>query len=342
MTVRYRRSPYCLLRWEGATLLARSAASAREFRGAERYFPVLDRLTDWTTPVELAAALGLAGADAAERALERLVAMELVERESPNGSAGGDGRPDWNLVDLALQRQTGRGGYDPSRPRHDRPPPAFKAPPPGPAFDLPVVGLDDSCSLRAALETRRSRRRYADRPVPLEQLGRFLFSAARVVRNFHDPVLGELTLRPSPSGGARHPLEIYPVCTDVAGLEPGAYYYHPGAHRLHLVKTADDGQAGLVRQVRAATGDAVNRDPPVILVVTAVFQRTMWKYDGIGLAIVLKDVGALYQTMYLVATGLGLAACGIGGGPEAETARWLGLDPMVESQVGAFLLGVPA
>ena len=339
----YRRSPFCLLHWEGADLFAQNCNSQRLFRIAERYVGILHRLADWTTATQVAAALSLDPATV-ERALDRLVGMGLVVEHPPGpGDLLPDG-PDetgWELVDLALQRRTSRGGYDASAARATPPPGAFKPAPTSPAIALARYGLDDGTSLRGVLDGRRSVRAYSADDLDLDDLGRFLFAAARVTQTGRDPVGGEISYRPSPSAGARNPLEIYPVCNAVAGLDPGAYYYDPRGHALHLVRAADAGQAEMTRHARAATGDALNRDPPVLVAITAVFARTMWKYRNIALSLILKDVGALYQTMYLVATALGLAPCALGGWAEEQNARWLGLDPLVESQVGCFLLGHP-
>lgn len=48
--------------------------------------------------------------------------------------------------------------------------------------------------------------------------------------------------------------------------------------------------------------------------------------------------GALYQTLYLVATGLGLSPCGLGTGSSTMFADATGLPLHVESSVGEFLL----
>ena len=54
----------------------------------------------------------------------------------------------------------------------------------------------------------------------------------------------ERSLRPSPSGGGLHALEIYPVVQNMDGLEPGLYHYNPGEHTLETV-------SGLTRPVTA-------------------------------------------------------------------------------------------
>jgi len=56
-------------------------------------------------------------------------------------------------------------------------------------------------------------------------------------------------------------------------------------------------------------------------------------------ALVLKDVGVLLQTFYLVATAMGLAPCALGGGDSDLFARASGLDWLVEGAVGEFVLG---
>ncbi len=58
-----------------------------------------------------------------------------------------------------------------------------------------------------------------------------------------------------------------------------------------------------------------------------------------GYALILKDLGAMYATMYLVATAMGLAPCALGGGDSELFSRITGLDPYEEPAIGEFLLG---
>lgn len=338
---RYRRSPFCLLEWDGPALRALNCETFRMFRGAERYVRILHELSAWTTAGELANQLAIGDEADADRLLQRLVGMSLVIEDLGDGEAPPSvsvERAGWDLVDLAVQRGSAHGGYDPAA--LDGPPPAtFKDPPGSTPLELPSPPLDATRSLASVLEDRRSSRSYATTDVSAAQLGTFLSACGRVTRTFDDPVLGGTSRRPYPSGGARHPLEIYPVCNSVDDIGRGAYWYDPKAHLLYPVASSDDRLNALNREVRWAAGGIPNRDPPVILVITAVFGRTMWKYRRIGLSLILKDLGGLYQTMHLVATAMRLAGCPLGAGNESENARWLGLDPLVESQVGAFLLG---
>ena len=56
----------------------------------------------------------------------------------------------------------------------------------------------------------------------------------------------------------------------------------------------------------------------------------------------LKDAGGLLQTMYLVATGMGLAPCAIGGGNAECSAAAAGTAFWEESSVADFMLGYAA
>jgi SagB-type dehydrogenase family enzyme len=56
-------------------------------------------------------------------------------------------------------------------------------------------------------------------------------------------------------------------------------------------------------------------------------------------AVILKHVGVVFQTMYLVATAMGLSPCGVGGGDSDLFARAAGADYYAETSVGEFLLG---
>lgn len=80
------------------------------------------------------------------------------------------------------------------------------------------------------LESRRSIREYAERPISAQQLGEFLYRVGRVrqrtemdVPTPHGPVRLELASRPYPAGGALYELELYVAVNACEGLTPGLY-----------------------------------------------------------------------------------------------------------------------
>jgi SagB-type dehydrogenase family enzyme len=143
--------------------------------------------------------------------------------------------------------------------------------------------------------------------------------------------------RPYPCGGAVHELELYPLVTSCAGLEPGLWHYDGHGHALEHVAEASQATRTLVEQAKSASLMPTN--PQVLLIVAARFGRIMWKYDTIAYSLTLKHVGVLYQTIYLVATAMGLAVCGLGGGNAATFAAASRLDFHSEGSVGELVIG---
>jgi SagB-type dehydrogenase family enzyme len=56
-------------------------------------------------------------------------------------------------------------------------------------------------------------------------------------------------------------------------------------------------------------------------------------------ALMLKNTGVLYHQLYLTATVMGLAPCGLGMGDSDLFAEAAGLDYYQETAVGEFMLG---
>ncbi len=224
--------------------------------------------------------------------------------------------------------------------------PARRASFAGPASDLVRPDLDavrrTDATLTGVLEERRSIRRHDDRrPITVEQVGEFLYRTARV-RNMgvHDGV--EFMTGPNPAGGALDPLEFYVAVRLAEGVEPGLYRYDRFGHRLEHV-------CGLTRAVRrlidaaqnaTGSGESPQTYPPQLTVLLAArFGRVGWSYETLAYSLILKLVGVTYQTMYCVATAMGLAPCALGAGDPAAFAEATGLDPLTEGTVGEFILG---
>ena len=72
--------------------------------------------------------------------------------------------------------------------------------------------------------------------------------------------------------------------------------------------------------------------------MTARFRRTAGSYRGTAYSALLKEVGALQQTLYLVATAMGLGPCALAFGDTETAARAFGLDWLAEPGVGEFVV----
>ena len=223
---------------------------------------------------------------------------------------------------------------------------------PLPQFSIDAIRQRDK-TLTTALEKRQSMREYDDhRPITLEQLGEFLYRTARVKEVYsleaEQQALikaefgeafdwGELSRRPYPCGGAMYELEIYPVVRHCPGVNPGLYHYDPLNHHLVQVEAAEADIQALLQDAHQSSG--AQGVPQVLLIITARFGRLFRKYRSLAYALVLKHVGVLYENFYLVATAMDLAPCALGAGDSDRFAQATGLDYVVESSVGEFMLG---
>jgi SagB-type dehydrogenase family enzyme len=194
------------------------------------------------------------------------------------------------------------------------------------------------------LRERHSTREFDDqRPITLGELARFLASAARVESEWQTtPDTGDgLTLsyaaRPYPSAGASHELELYLAVDKCEGLPRGFYHYDASQHALVLIDVRASELEAQLKSAAHAMGTSTV--PQILITITARFGRTSWKYSSIAYALILKDVGVLMQTFYLMATDMELGGCAIGIANIDLFAKMTGLEFHVEGPVGQFALG---
>lgn len=202
--------------------------------------------------------------------------------------------------------------------------PAADEMPPGPA------GL---------LSARRSTRAFdTGRPLTAGALSTLLRWTSGVRHEVRVTGLGAALLKTTPSGGARHPLEVYPVVRRVDGLAPGVYHYSVRRHGLERIGPAPDDETVL----DWCGGQGQARDAAVLLLHTAVLARTTWKYPNLRTyRAALLDLGHLSQTVYLAAAGLGLGVFFTAATRDEPVERTLGIDWTEEIFLGVSGLGMP-
>lgn len=212
------------------------------------------------------------------------------------------------------------------------------------ALNPTEVGRHDP-PLGSVQRARYSVREYGSEPLSHEQLGEFLFRVARVTEEWHSqvqtatgPIDLEYAARPYPAAGALHELDFYLAVQNCQGIPSGLYRYDPRRHRLGRRNAAARDVALLLQEAAASAGIEAGA-LQVLVILAARFERVAWKYESIAYSLMLKNVGVVYQTMYLAATAMGLAPCAVGCGDSDLFARAAGADYYVQSSVGEFLLG---
>ncbi len=160
------------------------------------------------------------------------------------------------------------------------------------------------------LENRMSVREFAETPISCSELGELLFRAARIKYVQRGDEHGDVAFRPYPGGGAIHELEIYPLVMRCQDLERGLYRCNPKEHQLERMSPITENLKSIGWYSAAAMGKPEAKDAiQVLLLITSRFPRLSWKYQSMAYATTLKGLGCLYQTLYLVATAMGLAPC---------------------------------
>jgi oxazoline/thiazoline dehydrogenase len=346
------RFAYC--RRAGSRLIVESPLShARIILHGPAGSMLLGELACGRTWDEISVTIG-ADREAVRQALGLLVGAALIQESDAAGSTVEDQSTvlrQWEFHDLLFHARSRRGRHDSGSGATYRflgavpPLPAVKPPMAEEVIPLFRPELDrlmvDDVPLTRVLEERVSIREHGEQPISARQLGEFLYRTARVralVEPGPDsPKPYAVSSRPYPGGGAAYELEVYVTVQACDGVAPGLYHYEPLEHGLTRLGGPNADTATMLRG--AANSCGMNREPQILLAITARFQRISWKYETIAYAAVLKNVGVLYQTMYLVATAMGLAPCALGSGNSDLLARAAGLSYLEESSVGEFLLG---
>lgn len=178
------------------------------------------------------------------------------------------------------------------------------------AYRLPRVSSELCSGLGWVLDNRRSQRKFD--ALELTRLTDLLHYSARVQEITLTANGYPATKRPSPSAGARHPIDIVVVtgrtlvAMDCETLPSIWRYDELGHSAMSLPEGELSRYSGVVEAARVSLGF----EPSAVLVLAAVPWRTLSRYPA-GAGFLLLDAGALLGTLHFVACGLGIAACPI-------------------------------
>src|SRR6202030_2010915 len=117
----------------------------------------------------------------------------------------------------------------------------------------------------------------------------------------------------------------------------GFYHYDAGGHALVPIVVRPHALEALLAGAEFAMG--ASAAPQILITIAARFGRVSWKYSSLAYALILKDAGVLMQTLYVMASDMGLGGCAIGTTNIELFAKMTGLDFHVEGPVGQFALG---
>ncbi|HXZ42199.1 MAG TPA: SagB family peptide dehydrogenase [Terriglobales bacterium] len=344
--VLYRRSPHLVLYWQGGKLIFENYIDRSKITAAPITFEILRLFDRWRSDESLLRHLPEFSPSSVRKAIRALVRHSLLER-SDRAGADSQRMPTWepwnpyagffhfSTKDVQYSNDM-RATYRRLRRRakRDPMPSSIKRYPAARQFKLPAAATDSEFS--QILLRRRTWREFSRRPIELAQLATLLGLTWGVQRWVKLPGLGSVALKTSPSGGALHPIEAYILALRVDGLPSGLYHYDADAHRLELLRRgASRGQL-----VDYLSGQWWFGPAGALILMTAVFVRTQWKYSSPrAYRVVLTEAGHLCQTFCLTASWLGLAPFCTLALADTRIEKDLGIDGVTESVLYAAGVG---
>jgi SagB-type dehydrogenase family enzyme len=174
---------------------------------------------------------------------------------------------------------------------------------------LPQPHYEGKLSVESALRQRRSVRAYTDAPLTLAEVSQLLWAAQGLTHADG--------LRTAPSAGALYPLTVSLVVGNVHTLSQGLYTYQPHKHELVRVIEGDT-RAELAA---AALEQRWVQESAVVIVLSAVYERTTARYGERGIRYVHMEVGHAAQNLQLQAVSLNLGTAVVGAFDDRKVQR---------------------
>lgn len=344
----FRRSPHLVCYWQGQQLVFENYAKSKRVAAAPLTCEILHFFDSWQTLAAAERRFGDFDSRSLSRAITSLQRAGLLESSRAGRNASDKlllTWKDWAPAASFFHFST-KDAHAPIEPedsvrklrrraRTNPMPPPTKRYPKARQIPLPTPAKDGQLS-RVLLE-RRTWRQFSRQPLEFGKLATLLSLSFGAQSWLGLDGIGRVAMKTSPSGGSRHPIEAYVVALRVQGLARGLYHYNAATHRLEFLKRGAN--AAQIR--RYMNGQWWFGGAAGVILMTAVFARTQWKYPGSrAYRVVLIDAGHVCQTFCLVATWLGLAPFSTMALADTKIEKDLGIDGVTESIIYAAGVGL--
>jgi len=221
--------------------------------------------------------------------------------------------------------------------RRKIPPPPLQKPYPADAKLIDLTAAKDltvgNMPLIEAINRRKSHRRYTAEALTLEELS-FLLWAVQGVQEITKK--RDATRRTVPSGGSRHPFELYLAVNRVNGFEPGLYRYLPLDHKLCFLGSDPELSEKVIQACRK---QAFVGKGAVVFIWTTLPYRAEWRYTIVAHKMIAMDAGHSCQNLYLAGEAIGAGVCAIGAYNQKELDAVIKVDGTEEFTVYAAVVG---
>jgi SagB-type dehydrogenase family enzyme len=346
-----RTSPHLVIYFQGRDLIFENYIMRQSFRGTPHTILLLDYFKKWSTIAQASRALSDYTQKSIVDSVRNLLDHDLLITE---GSVQDELEQrfvkEWlwpmpsryyhfaTKLDEPFSTSDEIRNYYEAYLKGKRQPDIYKTYPGRPKIKL-LSRSGAEAPLFQTMRLRQTTREFSGQAISLKQLSRIIYYTWGRLSVHKTREFGHLLHKASPSAGARHPIEAYAIVNNVEGVRRGIYHYSVRDNSLELLKAGDFRE----RCVALSAGQTWTEKASVLLIMTAVVERTAWKYriPRVYRAFLL-DAGHLSQSFLLVSTALGLAAFCIGVISDLSIERELELDGVKETALFAVGVGCPA
>ncbi|PZQ45588.1 MAG: hypothetical protein DI551_06915 [Micavibrio aeruginosavorus] len=152
------------------------------------------------------------------------------------------------------------------------------------------------------------------------------------------PVTGVHVGKTVPSGGSRHPTEVYPIVLDVEGVDNGIYHYNVKDHSLECILKGSFSDFVLKNLIRHK--DRLSFNPKVVFMYTIIFERSMFRYrESRSYRVMHYDLGHILQNTSYLARSMRQKCYRNYSLNEEEVEKVLNLDALHESAMAVAAIG---
>lgn len=199
-------------------------------------------------------------------------------------------------------------------------------------IELPLSKEFQTLSFDETIRKRKSVRNFSEKNLTLQQLAYLLWSSTGIQRKQRG-----YEFRNAPSAGALYPIETYLFANKVETLPVGLYHYNIKSHMLEELKTGDFSNY----LTNSCLGQSMLSSAAIVIIWSAIFSRTKWKYKQRAYRYIYLDCGHVAQNLALSATSLGLGSCQIGAFFDDEINALIELNGIEESVIYLSAVGYP-
>ena len=187
---------------------------------------------------------------------------------------------------------------------------------------IELIKFGETCCgnepLPKVIANRKSRRKYTDDSLTLEELSYLLWTTQGL--KWHDEECGS-TVKVVPSAGMIHCIETYLFINRVEGVPKGLYRYLPKEQRIIEGNMADDCAEKLVSALKGNYWSAA-----VVFLWTAVPYKMEWGYMEVSHKMIAIEAGHVCQNLYLSAESINCGCCAVAAYLQDEIDSLLGID----------------